>query len=330
MSFIKQFSPVNQSAVTRCLCLFFCLSLCSCAQMSLFIVNGLAEFEDYTVVKDIQYGANELNYLDIYIPPFPDTQSPLKMPVIIFFYGGCWGGCDTGLKEDYLFVAQALTSQGYIAVLADYRRYPQVRFPEIIDDARQATEWVKQNIDKYAGDASSIFLMGHSAGAHLAAILTLDESYLSLQTRQAIRGFIGLAGPYDFLPFTEPYQYEVFAPQSAYPKSQPINYVDGTEAPLLLLYGNDDTTVKPRNIINLAAKVQQLGGSVTTQFYDDIDHVGILAALSIPLRSRTSALDDINQFIALQHVKNSHEVSVVGGEFPPPHPPQTPFPYLPR
>jgi acetyl esterase/lipase len=213
------------------------------------------------------------------------------------------------LKEDYLFVAQALTSQGYIAVLADYRRYPEVRFPLIIDDARRATEWVKQNIEKYAGNANSIFLMGHSAGAHLAALLTLDESYLSLQTRQAIRGFIGLAGPYDFLPLTKPYQYALFAPQESYPKSQPINFVDGTEPALLLLYGRDDSTVKPRNIINLAAKVQQLGGSVTTQYYDGIDHVGILAALSIPLRSRQSVLDDINQFIALQHVKNIHEVS---------------------
>jgi acetyl esterase/lipase len=309
MYFIQQFFSVKQSAITRCLPLLLFLSLNSCTQMSLFIVNGLAGFDDYAVVKDIQYGTSELNHLDIYIPADSDQQSSLNIPVIVFFYGGCWGGCYTGLKEDYLFVAQALTSRGYIAVLADYRRYPQVRFPSIIDDARQATEWVKQNIVNYAGDANSIFLMGHSAGAHLAALLTLDESYLSLQTRQAIRGFIGLAGPYDFLPLTEPYQYALFAPQESYPKSQPINFVEGTEPPLLLLYGKDDETVKPRNIINLAAKVQQLGGSVTTQFYDDIDHIDILAALSIPLRSRKSVLDDINQFIALQHVKNSHEDS---------------------
>jgi acetyl esterase/lipase len=151
--------------------------------------------------------------------------------------------------------------------------------------------------------------MGHSAGAHLAALLTLDESYLSLQTRQSIRGFIGLAGPYDFLPLTKPYQYALFAPQESYPKSQPINFVDGTEPPLLLLYGKDDSTVKPRNIINLAAKVQQQGGRVTTQYYDDIDHIEILAALSIPLRSSQSVLDDINQFITLQSVDNHHGLS---------------------
>lgn len=308
MYFMKHYFPVNQTVVTRFLSLFFYLSLCSCTQLSLYLVNGLAGFDDYTVVKNIQYGSAELNHLDIYIPASPDEQSPTNMPIIVFFYGGCWGGCDTGFKEDYLFVAQALTSRGYIAVLADYRRYPEVLFPEIINDARLATEWVKQNIAKYAGNANSIFLMGHSAGAHLAAMLTLDESYLSLQTRQAIRGFIGLAGPYDFLPLTKPYQYELFAPQESYPKSQPINFVDGTEPPLLLLYGKDDETVKPRNIINLAEKVKQLGGSVTTQYYDDIDHVGILSSLSIPLRTRKSVLDDINQFIALQHVKNINEV----------------------
>ena len=95
-------------------------------------------------------------------------------------------------------MAQAMTSRGYIAVLVDYRRYPAVRFPEIIDDARRAVEWVNGNIERYGGDSRSIFLMGHSAGAHLGAMLTLDESYLHPDTYKGIRGFIGLAGPYDF------------------------------------------------------------------------------------------------------------------------------------
>jgi dipeptidyl aminopeptidase/acylaminoacyl peptidase len=86
-------------------------------------VNGLAGFDDYTVVKNIQYGPSELNHLDIYISPSPDAQSPLNMPVIVFFYGGCWGGCYTGFKEDYLFVAQALTSLGYIAVFEKGDRF---------------------------------------------------------------------------------------------------------------------------------------------------------------------------------------------------------------
>lgn len=276
----------------------------ACTQSSLYLVNGLARFDDYSVIQDIKYGSFDLNRLDIYTP----SQSDKNRPVIIFFYGGCWGGCYTGFKEDYLFVAQALTNQGYVAVLADYRRYPAVKFPEIIDDARKATEWVKQNIESYVGKTESIFLMGHSAGAHLAAMLTLNETYLSKKTTVVIKGFIGLAGPYDFLPFTEPYQKAVFAPKELYSQSQPINFVDGTEVPLLLLYGNDDETVKPGNIINLAEKVKRLGGSVETHYYDGLDHVDILGSLSIPLRNRDTVMLDMVDFINQHHLNDSSEI----------------------
>lgn len=297
----RQFFSPAQLRGSRYLYLLIYLSITGCTQSALFLVNGLARFGDYSVIKDIKYGSSELNHLDIYIPKHSNEILETKMPVIVFFYGGCWGGCYTGYKEDYLFVAQALTNYGYVVVLTDYRRYPDVRFPEIIDDARQTTEWVRKNIANYAGDSESLFLMGHSAGAHLAAMLTLNETYLSMETRQVIKGFIGLSGPYDFLPFTEAYQKEVFAPEEIYGQSQPINYVNGSEAPLLLLYGNDDETVKPRNIINLARKVQQLGGRVETHYYDEIDHVDILASFSIPLRNQTPIITHINSFIAHYH-----------------------------
>lgn len=201
-------------------------------------------------------------------------------------------------KRAYLFVAEAITSRGYNAVLVDYRLHPEVKFPGIIDDARRAVEWVHGSIEQYGGDPTRLFIMGHSAGAHLGAMLTLDETYLKKDTYRAIRGFIGLAGPYDFLPHTEAYQYVVFGPENRYGDSQPINFVDGTEPPLSLLYGNDDSQVKPRNIINLAKKVRALGGSVETHFYEGVDHAEIIAALSIPLQSGSSVIDDIFRFVA--------------------------------
>jgi len=216
----------------------------------------------------------------------------------VFFYGGCWGGCETSKKEDYLFVAEAITSRGYNAVLVDYRLHPEVKFPEIIDDARRAVEWVHGNIEQYDRDPSRLFIMGHSAGVYLGAMLTLDETYLKKDTYSAIRGFIGLAGPDDFLPHTEPYQFVVFGPEDRYGDSQPINFVDGMEPPLLLLYGNDDSQVKPRNIVTLAKKVRASGGSVETHFYEGVDHAEIIAALSIPLRSSNSVIDDIFSFVA--------------------------------
>ena len=276
----------------------YLLSLSGCTDSGLFLVNRLASLSDYSSSKNISYGQDPLQRLSVYRPePLPPKEVKTRPSTIIFFYGGCWGGCQTRNKEAFLFVAEAITSRGHLAVLVDYRRHPTVKFPAIIDDVRRAVEWVHLNIAQYGGDPQRLFLMGHSAGAQLGAMLTLDESYLTPSTYQGIRGFIGLAGPYDFLPFTEPYQKIVFGPETRYAASQPINFVDGTEPPLLLLYGSDDTTVKSKNITNLARKVRERGGMVTTHVYEGIDHADLLAALSIPLRSTTPIYEDIFHFV---------------------------------
>jgi len=276
------------------------LILPGCTDLSLFVVNRLAALSDYSSYEDIPYGPEKLQHLSVYRPENLPANDAGRLATIIFFYGGCWGGCRTLDKGAYLFVAEAITSRGYNAVLADYRRHPAVKFPEIIDDAHRAVEWVHHNIGQYGGDPGKIFIMGHSAGAHLGAMLTLDETYLDRDTYQAIQGFIGLSGPYDFLPHTEPYQYAVFGPETRYADSQPINFADGTEPPLLLLYGDDDTQVKPRNIINLTEKIRAHGGAVETHIYDGIGHAEILAALSIPLQSSTPVVDDIFDFVKQQ------------------------------
>lgn len=289
------------------------LLVCSCTTVSLTLVNTLARMSSYQVYQDLSYGEHQLNSLDVYVPEEILKDSQSAFPVVVFFYGGCWGGCETRSKEDYVFVAQALTEHGYIAVLADYRLYPEVKFKQIMNDAAHSVEWVKDNIAQHGGDADSIFLMGHSAGAHLAAMLVLDESYLNKQSYQSIKGLVGLAGPYDFLPFTKEYQKALFGPKESYLLSQPINFVEGTEPPLLLLYGNEDEVVFPRNIKNLTAKVKQLGGQVEAKIYNDIDHFSILGALSIPYQQKTAILGDIIQFLdhytdhsMLKKVDNSH------------------------
>ena len=172
-----------------------------------------------------------------------------------------------------------------------------------MDDATQTVEWVKKNIGQYGGDSDRLFLMGHSAGAQLAAILTLNERYLLPGTWNSLRGFIGLAGPYDFLPFTDEYQRVVFGPEENYPASQPVNFVGGNEPPLLLLYGNDDDTVRPFNIESLTTKVKGAGGCVETHYYDGLDHAGLIGALALPLQNSSSVLSDIAGFLD-RHANN--------------------------
>lgn len=234
-----------------------------------------------------------MHRLDLYLP----APQQASRATVIFFYGGCWGGCMTVNKGYYRFVAQALTAHGYAVAIADYRRYPEVRFAAIMDDTVQAVAWVKTHIGRYGADPDKLFLMGHSAGAHLGAMLALNETYLPPDIYHSIKGFVGLAGPYDFLPFTDAYQHEVFGPKENYPASQPVNFVQGTEPPLLLLYGNGDATVKPVNIESLSRKVKQAGGCVETHVYDDLDHIALLGALSIPLQMRQPVLADIVGFL---------------------------------
>ncbi len=269
------------------------LLLTACTGGSLAVVNTLARLGDYHVVSDQTYGTHKLNRLDIYIP---DTLA-LSKPTIIFFYGGCWGACMNYTKEDYAFVAQALTAQGYVVVIPNYPRYPELLFAQIMTHAQNAVLWVDKHINQYGGTPEQIFLMGHSSGAHMAAMLTLNECYLPKQTYQHINGFIGLAGPYDFLPFTKPYQKILFGAKKNDALSQPVNYVDGTEPPMLLLYGNQDETVYPVNIENLTKKIEHSGGKVEAHRYNNIDHASILGALSIPYQKQEPILNDIVNFI---------------------------------
>ena len=271
------------------------LGLAGCARSGLWVANGLARLGNYTLTESVAYGPQALNQLDIYAP----KTVAQKRPVIIFFYGGCWGACTTLNKENYPFVAELFTAQGYVVVIPDYRRYPDDTFPAIIDDARSAVEWVKTHIAAYGGDHQQLFLMGFSAGGHLAAMLTLNEAYLAAETHQSLQGFIGLAGPYDF-EVKKPYQRIVFGPPENYHNTRLTHFVDGTEPPLLLLYGNDDELVGPSNVVNLTTKIQQCGGQVETHRYDGIDHVGLLASLSI-LQRKSAVTDTVIQFLR-QHV----------------------------
>ena len=278
-------------------------SLSACSSTGLLLANSLARMGDYQVIDDIQYGPEATNGLTIFSPEAINSSRP----TIIFFYGGCWGACLTLKREHYVFVAEALTTHGFNVVIPDYRLYPKVGITEIMNDAQSAVEWVSSNIQNYQGDPNQILLMGHSAGAHIAALLTLDERYLSNSTYQKIKGMIGMAGPYDFLPFDEDYQRKVFAPESDYANTQPINFVDGSEPPMLLLYGHDDTTVKPRNIKSLTAKTNLAGGQVIARYYQGLDHIDLISALSIPLRNSQPVLTDIIHFV--ENVSNSKAIA---------------------
>jgi acetyl esterase/lipase len=186
-------------------------------------------------------------------------------PVIVFFYGGSWS---TGDKNMYRFVAADLAKAGYLVVIPNYIKYPDAKFPAFMDDIALATAWTYKNIAAHGGDPERLYLMGHSAGAHVAALLISDTSYLKKYdaTPQIIKAFVGLSGPYAFTPDTSKLK-AIFAPPSNYPAMQVPTFITGNEPPMLLLYGGDDSAVALFNLTKLADAITAKGGIVETKVW---------------------------------------------------------------
>ena len=264
-------------------------ALAACSPVNL--LNAAIPSGGYRKTSGLAYGSDPQQELDVYVP----AEAGATRPVVVFFYGGSW---QSGSRGNYLFVAQALTSRGYVAVLPDYRKYPETAFPGFVDDAAAAVRWTRDHAHEFGGDPARIFVMGHSAGAHLAALIATDPRYLAAQSmsKADLRGMIGLAGPYDFLPIHDRKLLDVF-PASTRPESQPINFVTGHEPPMFLAAGTDDTTVDPGNTDRLAAALRKHGDSVEVKHYDGFSHVRIVSALALPLRGHSTVLADVSAFI---------------------------------
>ena len=228
--------------------------------------------------------------LDVYTPRSAATAS--RRPVIVFFYGGSW---QRGDKNDYQFVASLLTRLGFTVVIPNYRLFPEVVFPEFMHDAAAAVDWSQRHAEQFGADPGQLFVMGHSAGAHIAALLQYDANYLA-NLEQPVAGLIGLSGPYDFLPLSSETLARVF-PESVRADSQPINFAHGNAAPALLLHGGKDQTVGPGNSIRLARRIKAAGGVAETGIYNKRGHAGVLLALAQPLRWLAPVVADIRDFV---------------------------------
>jgi acetyl esterase/lipase len=269
--------------------------LCACSPAE--IANSFSPVGHYSRYVAQPYGVrrgNPRQVLDVYVPN--EGAARAHHPVVIFFYGASWQG---GSKDLYQFVGEALTSEGFVVVIPDYRVYPQVRFPAFIEDGAAVVRWTQDNIVGYGGDPTQLVLMGHSAGAQIAAMLGLDEHYLAEAgvASKNVRAVVGIAGPYDFLPLTDPKLQALFTNAEGLDATQPINFVRRDEPPLLLMHGLDDTTVLPLNSQRLAAAARAVGAQAKLIEYPEYGNVGIIVKLAAPLRGGSTVLSDIVAFL---------------------------------
>ena len=241
------------------------------------------------IAEGLPFGAHEQR-LDIW---GGSGRDGLK-PVLVFFYGGGWVKGD---RHSYGWAARAYASRGFVVVVPDYRKVPDVRFPAFIEDGAEAVKWTHDNIAKFGGDPARIAIVGHSAGAHTVAMLALDSRWLAnVGAPGVVKAAVGLSGPYDFYPFTG----RAVAAMGQWPRpreTQPLNYARADAPPIMLVTGTVDTTVRPKNARNLAAKLKRLGATVEEKEYAGQGHEDIAMALSLPFRRKASVLDDSVTFL---------------------------------
>ncbi len=271
------------------------LGACS-AQAALHTLDTLEPKAGVTVTHDLAYGDGPRQQLDVYSP----SQPLPGRPVVVFFYGGSW---DSGSRADYGWVGDALARKGYVAILPDYRIYPQARWPMFLQDSALAVRWARDHAAAYGGDPSRLVLMGHSAGAYNAVDLAVDDRWLNaagVDPHTQIRAVVGLSGPYDFLPLHSAELKTIFGPKADRPDTQPINHVDGREPPMLLATGERDNTVDPGNTDRMAARITAKGGTVQVIHYPTLDHVKMVVSLAAPLRWLAPVLRDATTYIDAQ------------------------------
>jgi acetyl esterase/lipase len=272
-----------------CLLLFVMLAGCRPVE----VLNSFTPETGYRLQSDLAYGDLPRQKLDVYSPLAPVAN---PAPVIVFFYGGYW---NSGDKADYRFVAQRLAEKGYTVVIPDYRLYPAVRFPSFLEDGALALKWVQEQAESHGGDAQRIFLMGHSAGAYNAAMLALDTR-LTVKVgfdRRRLKGVIGLAGPYDFKLDTDRLR-GVFGSAPDPAETQPITYAQTKAPPMLLMVGEDDKTVEPRNSESLARHLRENGNPVRLRRYAGEDHIDLVLELSSFMNASSPVLDAILDFLS--------------------------------
>jgi acetyl esterase/lipase len=269
------------------------LALGGCTPLGL--IDAFTPSFGYAERLERGYGAHPRQAVDVYRPKAA-LDPGARLPMVVFFYGGRWQAFE---KREFRFVGEALASRGFVAVLPDYRVYPEVTFPAFVEDGAKAVRWARDHAAELGGDPGRIVLMGHSAGAHIAMMLGLDQHFLRAEgvPASALRGTLGMAGPYDFLPFQDEDIKQLMGPADHWPDTQPIRFVDATDPPIFMQYGMKDDLVWPHNARNLKAKAEQAGMRADLVEYDGLDHYGLVASLAAPLRLLGPVLDDAVAFI---------------------------------
>jgi len=230
------------------------------------VISLEAQSHQMTVVKDVDYVAN-IDYpdgkdrLDLYIP-----KGVTSAPVIFSLHGGA---LSQGDKAEETFVGRRFAAAGYLTVVTSYRLSPEVSHPAHIQDVAAAFAWVKRNIGKRGGDSNRIIVIGHSAGAYLAALLVTDSRYLAAHKLSPgdIRGIVPVSGFFwvDKPGVAPDRPKDVWgAERRVWMEASPARYLRPDLPPVLLIYTDGDEDWRQQQNDDMAAALRAAGNKDVT------------------------------------------------------------------
>ncbi len=274
--------------------------LAACSPLGL--VNGAASFYPADVRRDIRYGDNPKQALDLYLPRQQRLTPGQSTPVVVFFYGGSW---NSGDKSMYGFIGRRMAAAGFITVVANYRLYPDVVYPDFLSDSAKAVRKVHELMAsaEFADwrPAQKLFLMGHSAGAYNISMLALDQRWLAaegLDRDALLQGWIGLAGPYDLYPITIEEVKPVFHHPHYPAHSNPIEFASESVIPALIVAPEDDETIRTEiHSYALAERFREQGADYQLVTLPKTGHVTLIGSFSPLLLFTPSAMEPVEAFI---------------------------------
>ena len=248
---------------------------------------------DVTVHQNLTFGPHDRHRLDLYLPDGAGADTPL----VLFLYGGSWRW---GSKGRYGFVGYALASRGFATAVADYRLHPEVRFPAFNYDAARAAAWLKRNRMRFGLAPGPVHLIGHSAGPHIAALISLDPRYLEEWdlTPDDIGRLVGLSGPYGMFPSRVSFIADIFPPAEMEAVARPVTFARADAPPMLLLHGAEDGLVAPKNSLRMADLQTAQGSQASARIYDGVGHREIIVAMAPLFHGLAPVLDDATAFLA--------------------------------
>ena len=235
-------------------------------------------------IKDIAYVENgdAKQKLDLYLP-----KGKSGFPVFVFVHGGSWSSGDKSL---YVPIGNMLAKRGIGVAIPSYRLMPANPHPAQIEDAASAWAWVAKNIADRGGDVKRLYLGGHSAGGHLAALLALDRSFLERHgvSTESIRGVAALSGVYDMRTLS------MFGKSDAERKqASPVEFVHRDAPPFVITYCQWDYLYLPLQAKEFASKLRESFVAAKLVYVPGESHISEVIAMLRPGDPTTQAILDL-------------------------------------